>query len=529
MSTPFNLFSHPPGLSEYAQAARRRTQRTWLQCLFLSLAMGFAFIAFGLDNLILPVVVVVMVVLPVLLWHYPRLFLYLTFAATCLFEQYPLYASDSITDRIPFFWNVNTIFEQYAHVNPKAMPMNFLELLAVIAGFFTLMRSIYTKSNVEMKRGSLYKFILGYIVFVSIGWVFGLATGGDFKISLMEVRAQFYLLLTYLLVVNTVNNRKQVLTIIWMMAVCLTVKGAMYTFRRYVTMAGLPLPDQGVGSHEEAFLFDAIMLFGLVLWLCGVHRRLQTFILLTLPLTILGNLATNRRAATAAFVIVVPVLILSTFVAIPRRRKMAAILGIILMVGGNAYYRAFKYSNSAIAQPARAIRSQFEPDQRDKQSNEYRTAENANLMYNIKQKPILGHGYGKHMQIVVPMEDISKVYAYWDIMPHNQVLWVWMRTGSLGFFAFWMMIAGILVHTSRTLRRTDLNMEAKALVLFGQITAIMLLIFGMFDMQLTIFRDMTFTGCWLGLATVAENPNISLFDAKADAPVVAKKRAFETA
>ena len=109
---------------------RPQTRARWLMLggALLAGAAAGSFVAFGLDNLIIPIVLLLAVVTPILLWRYPRLSLYSVLAAACLFEL-GLVASpdgspfrDALTDRVPFFWNVNTIFQVYAHSNFKGCP-----------------------------------------------------------------------------------------------------------------------------------------------------------------------------------------------------------------------------------------------------------------------------------------------------------------------------------------------------------------------------------------------------------------------
>ncbi|MBC8104253.1 MAG: O-antigen ligase family protein [Cytophagales bacterium] len=399
---------------------------------------------------------------------------------------------------MPFFWNVNTIFQTYAHVNLKAVPLNLLEVLLLVAGTLSLVRAV-ALNQVSVRGGPLFVPIFIYICFVVMGWINGMATGGDFKLSLQEVRAQFYFLVAYLMAVNMIRTPHQTTRLMWMMVLCIGLKGCLYTFRRYVTLAGLPLSDQGVGSHEEAFFFNAFVALLAALAFCGEQGRLTRWMWLLLPLVITGNLATNRRAATAAMIIAVPILLLAAHRSLPRRRRMVGIVGTSLVVGFSIYYPVFKNNDSMFAQPARAIHSQFQPDARDASSNVYRDAENANLMATIRLAPLQGYGYGKRMLHAVPIADISAQYEWWDVLTHNQILWVWMRTGTFGFFAFWMMISSILIFICRTLRSPETTDLAKAVGILTLLLVSMLMIFGLLDLQISNPRDMLFTGIWVGV------------------------------
>ncbi|MES2461272.1 MAG: O-antigen ligase family protein, partial [Armatimonadota bacterium] len=467
--------------------------------LLLSLLCGAGYVAFSLDSPIFPAVILIALAGAILLWTNPKVSLYIVLAATCLFEMARVPYSDSLTDQVPFFWNINTIIQTYAHANFKAIPLNLLEVILLVAGGASLLRAVVL-NQMNIRVGPLFLPIFVYLCFVSLAWFNGMVTGGDFKLSLQEVRAQFYLLFAYLMAINIVKTPQQTLRVIWITVLCVGLKGILYTFRRYVTIAGMPLPDQGVGSHEEAFFFDAFAVLLATLILCGEQGRLQRLMWFLLPLVVLGNLATNRRAATAAMVVVVPIMLMAAFRALPERRKLVVIFGAILSVGFSIYYPAFKNSQSAIAQPARAIKSNFQPDERDASSNLYRDAENANIMATLRLNPVLGYGYGKRMLHAVPIADISQQYEWWDLLPHNQILWVWMRTGSLGFVAFWMMISSILIFICRVLRSRDASNLAKAVGIFTILIVAMLMIFGLLDLQISNFRDMLFVGFWIGIA-----------------------------
>jgi O-antigen ligase len=479
---------------------QRRSARRFNLFAFLgALCLGFAFIAFQLDSPLIPIVLMLTVGTPLLIWHNTKATLYILLGAVCLFELFQTPYQDALTDRVPFFWNVNTIFQTYLRMNVKSVPLNLAEILLIIAGVSSWVRAIAMR-QFDIRGGALLIPISAYIGFVIFGWVNGMATGGDFKESVQEVRAQVYFLMAYLIAFNSVKRRESLQAMMWISAICIGIKGILYTYRRYVTLAGMPLPDQGVGSHEEAFLFDAFVVLLITLSLCNVQKKLRLLMWFLLPFVITGNLATNRRAATAAMIIVVPVLLMAAYRALPTRRRMVSIVGVTLAVGWTIYYPLFKNSESMFAQPARAVKSQFEPDARDASSNLYRDAENACLMATIRVAPIQGYGYGKRMLHAVAIADISEAYEWWDLLPHNQILWVWMRVGTIGFIVFWYMVCACLIHLCGIIRLPDMDMETKATGIFAILVLSMLMIFGLLDLQLSNQRDMLFTGFWLGTA-----------------------------
>lgn len=460
-----------------------------------------AFVALGVDDLVRLLLLLSALTLPVLLWHFPRVALYGVYFSVCLLELAHSNKSDAYMEMIPFFWNINTIVQTYWHIDFKAIPVNYFEAFLVASSACSLVRAMANRT-LSLKSGALFGPIALYMTFVFWGWVNGQATGGDFKVSLTEVRSQFYFLVAYLLAVNLMKERKQVKALLVVMVLCIGIKGALYTYRRFVTMGALPLPDQGVGSHEEAFFFDAFIMLLLTLSVFGVHRRLRWVMWALLPVVITGNLATNRRAGTGALVMALALLFLAADQAMPQRRKLIRMAGAMLAMTLLLYYQAFKTSDSLAGQPARAIASLFEPNPRDASSNAYRDAENQDLIATIRSAPLLGYGYGKPMLHAVEIADISSLYEWWDIMTHNQILWVWMRVGTPGFFAFWMMVAAVLARACRLLRDVQSDPEIRAMAAFGMLVLSMLLVFGLLDLQLSNYRDMLFVGFWTGILAV---------------------------
>lgn len=496
-------FSVLPSAEEYAAQARSRTRWLLLGGGLLAGLVAASFVAFGLDNVLLPLTLLLAVVTPILLWRFPRLPLYVTLAAACLFELGQLFGpngrqfSDALTDRVPFFWNVNTIFQIYFYTNFKGIPLNLFEVFILIAGVCSCLRAVYTQTT-NLRAGPLLLPIGIYLAFVLMGWVNGVLGGGDFKISLQEVRSQLYFALAYLMAVNIIRERKHLLVLLWTTVVCIGLKAVLLTFRRYVTLHGQPIPDQGVGVHEEAFFLNAFGMLLVALTLFHVLPRLRWLMWSLLPFVLLGNLVLNRRAATAALVIVFPLVLMAAFQALPQRRRLIVGLGLALTVGFSIYYPLFKNSGSLLAQPARAIKSNFDPDARDASSNASRDAENFDLMMTIKSAPLQGNGYGRPYLQIIPLPEVTSIYVLEPYIPHNQILWVWERVGTVGFLAFWMMISAIIIFAGQTIRAPDADGLTKAVGIFALLTTAMLVIFGLLDLQLSNFRDVLFTGLWAG-------------------------------
>jgi len=372
----------------------------------------------------------------------------------------------------------------------------------LIAGVSWVVHGV-VNHTLKMKFGTLIFPILLYLMCVFFGLLHGLSTGGTFNIALFEVRAQLYFFLAYLMAVNcTKEPEKQLATLLWAMAVSIGTKAVLATYRFVFTLHGTTPPEAGIGSHEESFFFNCFVIEYLVLKLTGLHPRLRQVMLILLPFVILGNLANQRRAATAAMVLALIALLPLAAIALPKNRRAIMIAAIALVTVMSIYLPIFWNGTGTFAQPARAIKSQFDPDPRDASSNEYRDAENSDLMFTMRTSPIFGYGYGKLILEPVDMVDLSSIDPLVHYMTHNQILWIWMRLGSIGFYAFWVMMTANLMQNCRLLHHPNASLEAKAAALFCVIIIIMLMVFGLLDMQISNLRNMLFCGLWVGTLSV---------------------------
>ncbi len=78
--------------------------------------MGLLYVV-GNGNIILPLIPILMVALVVVLWRNPGALLPITVSSACLFELQQYNFTDSLTDRVPMFWDINSVFQVYAHAN----------------------------------------------------------------------------------------------------------------------------------------------------------------------------------------------------------------------------------------------------------------------------------------------------------------------------------------------------------------------------------------------------------------------------
>lgn len=146
----------------------------------------------------------------------------------------------------------------------------------------------------------------------------------------------------------------------------------------------------------------------------------------------------------------------------------------------------------------RPAHSQFVPDEKDAQSNAYRDAENANMIITFQWSPVVGIGFGRPMADIFPMADISNIYPFWNYIPHNTILWLAMRMGTIGLIAFFALIGmAILEAASQMKLRKDALLRGVAAFAILAIIAELIVAWG--DLQLENYRNMLFLGTILGI------------------------------
>ena len=124
-----------------------------------------------------------------------------------------------------------------------------------------------------------------------------------------------------------------------------------------------------------------------------------------------------------------------------RQRRTFWKVAPIVLIAVVGYLGVFWNSTSDAAFPAQAVKTVIAPDQvsaEDQSSDLYRQIENFDLHYTIRSSPITGLGFGQKFLRPVPLPDISS-FEFYEYIPHNSMLWIWIKMGFAGFVAAFFM------------------------------------------------------------------------------------------
>ena len=446
---------------------------------------------------VLTISVLICLALPVIIWMQPRAGLYILCFCACLFLQNPSDAHHDPFEVIPFFWNISTIGQFYGKTNAlNAFHFNLGEGVMLTTFLFWMMRQILLR-DVKLTKGTCFWSFVVFIGFCGFAFVRGVTSGGDITMALWEVRALFYFFFAYLMATNLIVTREHALTLLFLIMLGIGAKSIFGTIN-YIKNPNVSI-EEGVLSHEDSLLMNIIILGSLIFWLAKEEPILKWCFTIFTPLAVATSLANGRRAGIACLILAFPVVLMLCYALLQKRRKALGAFITVFTIAASIYMPIAWNGQGVWALPARAIRSHSSPDERDASSDSYRLAENQNLKLTRDMSPWIGYGYGRPYIEAYYMPGRMDVFKL--ILPHNGILWMWMRLGHFGFIAFWFFVLSMLVYGAQSLKKVT-DMRLVAMGILGLATLLMLLMYGEYDLNFANYRTMWITGTLLGIVGV---------------------------
>jgi len=441
-----------------------------------------------------------------LFWRKPVVTVFVLFGSTVLIEGFKSRFPDASTDLIPFWRNFSS-----SGIAP--VPFSPAELFIVVGVTVWFVRGLFSQ-NLKVHGGPVLRSYSWYLLIVIVAFLNGAVTGGDLRIALWEVRLPVYSAAVFFLAINLLQSRRHIEALGWIIILGSGLKGLQGTWRYFVTLGRNVWTSNNILEHEEALFFPAYSLFLLLMFILGGSQRQKRVALLLLPFVLIADFANKRRASTASLMValVVLVFILLTVMVEHRRRILQGMLVALILVC--VYAGVYWNSGSRLAQPIRAVKSQIWPSSRDESSDLYRELEDRNLRMQISQNPIVGRGYGIEMPLLPGMWDARKIAPFILYMPHNSVLWVWWRTGLIGFAVFWMAV-GVAIIRNCFLARTTTDPYIQRWATFAVLVTVMWSVLGSLDQGLLLYREVVYVWIVLAVPEVLRRLNNELRPAQA--------------
>lgn len=422
--------------------------------------------------------------------------LYILAAAVLFFDQFPVPEFEPFTYLVAYFENLKVFY--LPNVEAAVVSPFEIHLLFLVGVWATV--TILRRDRI-LQPPPVWPVALAFFAWVIFSMLWGLKSGGDLLPALWEVRALCYFGILYFLVPQIITEKKQITILMWICIAAISFK-AFQGIERFVRLdfsfQGIP----ALTSHEDAAFFVTLvsLFFGLVLF-GGNTVQKRTLYCMLIPLLV-GYVVAQRRAAFGATV--VALVAIFALVNWRERLKFLRLVAPVVILLGSYLYMYWE-SDSPIASPAQLIRASFSNERDDAgekyYSNLYRVHERYNLAVTVQRAPVNGIGFGKTYDTPIKLARIP--FPLWEYIPHNEILWLLVKTGAIGFLAFLVFLETFVYKASATLfRLRDPYLKAVCIVV---IVAVLSQVFiSYFDLQLTFHRNMAYLGILMGLLPTIE-------------------------
>jgi hypothetical protein len=385
---------------------------------------------------------------------------------------------DGVTSEwFPFAKNLSAQ-ESLLYLSNQAF-LSPLEILVVATLLFFVIGRIGAQPRQPLVKGPMFWAIAVFTLFVLFGLMHGLARGGDPRIALYEGRHMFLLFPVYLLIVN-LCDRDALRRLAWTAVAAIFINALLALL--YLSQLS-PLERESLeslGEHASAVHWNVLILLPLVAFLYRSTQAWTRLVLLGMLVPVgIAYLAAQRRASVAGLVAAVAVVLLALWW--ENRAKFMVIVPILALVTAG-YTAAFWNSQSTVGFPAQAIKTIIAPDsvsENDQGSDQYRQTENFDLNFTIRAAPIVGLGFGHQFLRPIELPDIS-FFEFYKYIPHNSILWIWVKTGFFGFASMLLMFAVAMRGAGRTIISRD-DPAARGLALIGLCYVLMYVIYAFVD------------------------------------------------
>jgi O-antigen ligase len=187
-----------------------------------------------------------------------------------------------------------------------------------------------------------------------------------------------------------------------------------------------------------------------------------------------------------------------------RRQFLKFFLPVLAVVF--IYGFVFWNNTGTLGRPVQMIKSGIvAPDKQtqfqDYSSNLYRDNENYNLAQTVVNNPVLGIGFGKKYEQPISLVNIR--FPLRDYISHNQIYWILVKTGAVGFFFFWYFFNCFVAKGTKIFGLLK-DPYLKVVTLVIVLAVINQMVVSFYDLQLTYYRNMIYLGALMGLLPVIE-------------------------
>jgi hypothetical protein len=416
---------------------------------------------------------------------------YVLFFMTLFFDQFHIPHFDTFTFRADYFKNLKENPNIPAFSAGVINPVE-LQLVLILLAWFV---AVSVRKQTKIQHISEWGLGVIFLSSLILSQFHGIKTGGDFLVSLWELRALFYFGFLFFFVPQIIQTKKQLEILMWIFIAGISFKALQGT-ARFVKLGFSFGGFDILTNHEDPVFITILLIFLVSLLVLKVSHRQRQVLIAILFLLALGFMAGQRRAAYAGFFVSLAAF-LSVLHGGEKLKIFKALMPVLFVI--LIYAASFWNSESKIASPLRLVKSGIDPDEAGERylSNLYREFERYNLAYTVKTtNPVIGIGFGNKYKMLIPLADIH--FPLRDYIPHNEILWLFVKSGAAGFFIFWFFFNALIFRcASLYTRLTDPYLKSMCIIIVIAIFNQMVVSY--YDLQLTYYRNMIVLGTLSGL------------------------------
>ena len=440
-------------------------------------------------TLAMPIVGLMVLVLMAVGIAQPRVALYVVFGLSIFFEPGngdPLQASGEFFQR-----DIQGAF------GLPGVQFTGTELIQLLALFGSLIGTAARGKKLQAGELKVQAWVfLGMLLF---GFARGTVGGGQFNFAVWEGRFMIAMMVCFFVAANSTRQRshvRELMTVLFIATAFSAIEGA---WRRSALIEAGLLGDaqESWYGHDNVVFWGAFVMFVIVQQAFGAPRWQRVLGPILAVVTLYTTMVSERRSG---YVSLIAAFLVITIVFAIANRKAFLLLALPIIIASAVYLPLTWNATGPLGQPARALKSMTEPDPRDASSNLSRELEKINIRYTIASDPLTGVGFGRPYVLIAPIPDISW-WALWQYATHDQIMWIWLKTGAIGFIAFWTLLGTGLSRgaaNARFLLDRDLRVFS-VLCMIGIVTAAG---FSYVDVGLVGGRVPCFLGTLLGALSI---------------------------
>lgn len=389
--------------------------------------------------------------------------------------------------------------------------------ISILTGLVVTTLRHYSRTGRLFSPNPLTRPILVFFLFVLYGFARGLSRGGDLRLAILEGRGLIYLVAVFLIVVNVCTDRTSYRRALWWVLAG-TLVHSIFALEFLLRIPAAERAElESLVEHGASLPMNLVVVILVASLLFRGMPRWLTLVTGTILLPV-GTvyLVSQRRAAVASLCVALGVMCLVLLWRQPKTFRRAMPFVVVVAI---VYVGAFWTSQSAIGFPAQAIKSVVAPGlaaEEDRGSDQYRIFENIDINFTIRASPVLGIGMGQPFFRPLPLPAIAD-FTLARYVPHNSILWIWMKTGFLGFVSMLYLMAKALMLGARRTRveRDGLDM---LLPLAGLLYVTMYMIFTYVDISWDA-RNTPLLGLALAICAFRPASRRNQSEQQADVPI----------